>query len=180
MIGLSSDPWRRMKPNLAPGLAFGFAPRARRGGALVLAGAVLSFLVGACEAMPRIMTTVSLPAGLAVSREQLHLEAASRPRPPFVPEYEARHLGSFERTAHGATIVFSTGIGNETYTYARVWVDVDRSGTLSRGDLTGELAPAPFRAIDRGMFSCSSNVNRAPNIVTSTVATISPSAPRPE
>jgi hypothetical protein len=121
--------------------------------------ALLACTVGGCEASPRISTTVVVPPGISVSVEQLHLEVATGSDPKFVPKYHAQPVESFKQTSDGIQIVFLPRFGRETYTYARVWIDVDRNGVPSKGDLDGELSPAPFRAV-------SNKLNQAPDIVT--------------
>jgi hypothetical protein len=120
---------------------------------------LLACMAGGCEASPRIATTIVVPQGLSVSVEQLHLEVASGSDPAFVPKYHDQPVENFKQTSDGIEIVFLPRFGRETYTYARVWIDVDRNGVPSKGDLAGELSPAPFRAE-------SSRLNQAPQIFT--------------
>lgn len=118
-----------------------------------------------CEASPRIVVLVEVPSELPVGPEQVHLETASSAHSAFEPQYRPRKLEAIRRTPEGLELSFLPRLGNETFTYARVFIDLDRDGTPSPGDLTGELAPAPFRALDPGPWRCASNLNRAPNIV---------------
>jgi hypothetical protein len=119
-----------------------------------------------CEAYPYIVTKVILPPGILGPKERLHLESSSgRSAHDPKPELSAMGFTEIAPEVDGFTVMFATAIGGQTYTYARFWFDANDNGVLDSGDAAGDLRPAPFPAYDRGMFSCASNRNKAPDIL---------------
>jgi hypothetical protein len=117
-----------------------------------------------CEPYPLIAAKIELPPGVHGETSQLHLETSSGRRADFAPKWETSGFSEIEATEGGFDVLFPTRIGTETFTYARVWLDVNRNGIFDDGDVLGDLAPAPFRATDRGALRCASNKNLVPPI----------------
>ena len=129
---------------------------------------LLSFAAAlSCEPYPYIGTKVVLPPGVQGPKERLHIEIASSrdARDLKSDELGPWRFSEIHEESDGFTVAFATTIGGQTFTYAHVWFDVNDNGVLDSGDAVGDLAPAPFHAVDQGMFSCASNHNTAPNIV---------------
>lgn len=122
-------------------------------------------VVASCESYPLIATSVQLPPGIRADPTQLHLETASGTDFAFAPKLEPAGFSEIHPAGDHFEVLFPTRIGTATFTYARVWLDLNGDGVLDGGDAVGELSPAPFRATDRGMFSCATNQNVAPSIV---------------
>jgi hypothetical protein len=117
-----------------------------------------------CEAYPRIATLIKLPAGMKAPPGALRLEMDARcgEKPPR--GFEVQGAEQLAVTAEGFEITMGTRIGGHANVCLRALVDLNGNGKPDKGEAAGELAPAPFEAVDRGVLGCGDNLNRTPPI----------------
>ena len=121
--------------------------------------------LAACEAYPRIVTLIRLPAGMKAPASALRLEQDARCEKGKPPSFEVRQPDQLEVKPDGFEITMGTRIGGHADVCLRALVDLNGNGKPDRGEAVGELSPAPFEAVDRGGgLGCGSNLNPTPPI----------------
>jgi len=129
--------------------------------------AAVSLTLTACEPYPYVETKIVLPAGVTPDPSLLHLSMDVTDDPSVRHSLETVAPFKTTKVADGLVVELQTGIGHRKFVFLEAWYDTNANGTKDAGDAVGALHPAPFLATDEGMFSRSSNKNRAPDIALS-------------